>query len=131
LGSSLKWGGIALAAIAGLLLGFAIATSAYRYRLLRVPGPHGFIDRLNRDLQLTPDELHQIQLLLRDSHAKMDRLHEDFSRQHDQIIYQTHDAIRALLTPEQQHKFDRDFTHPPTGAGQHEYHEHEHHDHGD
>jgi Spy/CpxP family protein refolding chaperone len=125
LGSSLKWGGLALAAIAGLLLGFAIATSAYRYHLLRVPGPHGFIDRLDHDLNLTPDQLHQIETLLRDSHAKMDALHEDFRRQHAQIIYQTHDQIRALLTPEQQQKFDRDFSHPPTD----EPHEHQYHNH--
>jgi hypothetical protein len=56
LGNSLKWGGITLAVIAGLLLGFAITTTAYRYHLLRVPGRHGFVDRLNQDLQLTPDQ---------------------------------------------------------------------------
>jgi Spy/CpxP family protein refolding chaperone len=126
LGNSLKWGGITLAVIAGLLLGFAITTTAYRYHLLRVPGPHGFVDRLNKDLQLTPDQLHQIEVLMRDSHTKMDQLHDDFRRQHDQIIYQTHDQIRALLTTEQQQKFDRDFSHPPVGEGprEHQYHDH-------
>lgn len=127
MGNSLKWGGITLAVIAGLLLGFAITTTAYRYHLLRVPGRHGFVDRLNQDLQLTPDQLHQIEMLMRDSHTKMDQLHDDFRRQHDQLIYQTHDQIRAVLTPEQQQKFDRDFSHPPTGEGPHD---HEHHDHG-
>ena len=115
MGNSLKWGSVALAAIAGLLLGFALTTAAYRFHLIRVPGRHGFIDRLDYELKLTPEQLHQIEGLLRDSHAKMQKLHEDFQRQHDQIIYQTHDQIRAMLTAEQQQVFDRQFTHPPVG----------------
>ena len=127
MGNSLKWTGIALALAAGVLIGFALTTSAYRFRLLRVPGPHGFIERLDHDLKLTPDQLHQIETLVRDTHVKMDQLHEDFRRQHQQLIFQTHDQIRALLTPEQQEKFDREFSHPPGGRDR----DHEHHDHGD
>jgi Spy/CpxP family protein refolding chaperone len=123
LGNSLKWTGLTLAVIAGVLIGFALTTAAYRHRLLRVPGPHGFIERLDQDLKLTPDQLHQIEGLVRDTRVKMNKLHEDFRRQHQQLIFQTHDQIRALLTPEQQQKFDREFTHP----GGHDR-DHEHHD---
>jgi hypothetical protein len=115
LSNSLKWGTISIAAIAGLLIGFAITTSAYRYHLLRVPGRRDFVARLDRELKLTPDQLHQIETLMRDSRAKMQQLHADFNRQHDQIIYQTHDQIRALLTAEQQQLFDKEFSHPPVG----------------
>jgi Spy/CpxP family protein refolding chaperone len=125
LGNSLKWTGIALAVAAGVLVGFALSTFAYRHRLIRVPGPHGFVERLDYDLQLTPDQLHQVQTLMRDTHAKMDQLHEDFERQHQQLIFQTHDKIRELLTPEQQQKFDREFSHPPGDRDR----DHEHHDH--
>jgi ElaB/YqjD/DUF883 family membrane-anchored ribosome-binding protein len=124
LGNSLKWSGIALAVVAGLLIGFALSTVAYRDRLLGVPGPHGFIERLDHELKLSPDQLHQIETLLRDTRVKMDQLHTDFRRQHQQIIFQTHDQIRALLTPDQQQKFDREFT-PPIGR------DHEHHGHDD
>jgi ElaB/YqjD/DUF883 family membrane-anchored ribosome-binding protein len=115
LGNSLKWGTISIAAIAGLLIGFAITTSAYRYRFLRVPSRHDFVARLDHELKLSPDQLHQIENLMRDSRTKMQQLHDDFHRQHDQIIYQTHDQIRALLTSEQQQVFDREFSHPPVG----------------
>jgi Spy/CpxP family protein refolding chaperone len=121
LGNSLKWSGITLAVIAGVLLGFAVTNFAYRHRLLRVPMGHDFVDRLDHDLALTPDQRHQIQDLVRDTHVKMQQLHEDFSHQHEQLIFQTHDKIRAVLTPEQQVKFDREFT-PPIR------HDHEHHD---
>jgi hypothetical protein len=114
LGNSLKWSGIALSVVAGVLIGFAVTTIAYRHHLLGVPGARGFIERLDRQLQLSPDQLHQIQTLVRDTRLKMEKLHEDFRHQHDQLILQTHDQIRALLTPAQQQKFDRDFT-PPVG----------------
>jgi len=127
LGNSLKWTGIALSVAAGVLLGFALTTAAYRHRLLRVPAPHGFIERLDHELKLTPDQLHQIETLMRDKHGKMVQLHQDFSRQHDQLILQTHDQIRALLTPEQQQKFDREFAHPPVGRDR----DRGHHDHDD
>jgi hypothetical protein len=123
LGNSLKWGTISIAVIAGLLIGFAITTGAYRYHLLRVPGRHDFVARLDHELKLSPDQLHQIETLMRDSHSKMEQLHDDFDRQHDQIIYQTHDQIRALLTPEQQQIFDKEFSHPPVAHDR----EHDHH----
>ena len=128
MGNSLKWSGITLAVLAGVLIGFALTTFAYRHRMLRVPRPHSFIERLDHDLKLTPDQLHQIETLVRDKRAKMDQLHEDFRRQHQQLIFQTHDQIRALLTPEQQQKFDREFSH---FGGHGRDRDHEHHDHDD
>jgi hypothetical protein len=121
LGNSLKWTGITLSVVAGILIGFALSTAAYRHRLLGVPGPRGFVDRLDHDLRLSPEQLHQVETLMRGAHQKMDTLHEDFRRQHQQIIMQTHDQIRALLTPEQQQQFDLEFAHPPS-------HEHREHD---
>ena len=127
MGSSLKWSAITLAMLAGILIGFALTTVAYRHRILRVPGPHGFIERLNHELKLTPDQLHQVETLVRDKRVKMDQLHEDFRRQHQQLIFQAHDQIRALLTPEQQQIFDREFAH----MGHEHERDREHHDHGD
>jgi hypothetical protein len=118
----LKWGAITIAALAGLLIGFALTNFAYQHGMLRAPGAHRFVDRLSADLQLSPDQRHQVEDLVHDSRAKMDQLHQDFRRQHHDLIQQTHDKIRTLLTPEQQQKFDRDFSHPG------EHHEHHHDD---
>jgi hypothetical protein len=109
-----------VAAFAGLLIGFAATNLAYRNRILRPPGAHSFVDRLSADLQLSPDQHHQVEELVRESRAKMEQLHQDFDRQHHDLIVHTHDQIRTLLTPEQQQKFDRDFSHP----GEHREHQH-------
>jgi Spy/CpxP family protein refolding chaperone len=126
LGNSLKWTGIALAVLAGVLIGFALTTGAYRHRWLRLPGAHGFVERLDHELKLSPDQLRQIDSLVRDTRSKMDQLRSEYHRQHQQLIFQTHDQIRALLTPEQQQKFDREFT-PPVESDR----EREHRPHGD
>jgi len=125
LGNSLKWTAITIAVIAGVLIGFALTTFAYRHQILHVPGHRGFVERLNRDLNLSPQQLHQVEDLVRDTRNKMLALHQDFHSKHQALIMSTHDQIRALLTPEQQQKFDRDFTPPPEREP--EQYEHEHH----
>ncbi len=109
-----------MALIAGLLIGFAATTVAYRHRILMVPGPHTFLERLDRDLSLSPQQHHQIEDLIRETRSKMEKLHQDFRQQHQQLIMQAHDQIRAMLTPDQQLKFDHDFAHP--GDSEHEHH---------
>jgi len=113
LGNSLKWTAITIAVIAGLLIGFALTTFAYRHQILRVPAHRGFVDRLDRELNLTPEQLQKVQGLVRDTRSKMTELHQDFHAKHQALIMATHDQIRALLTPEQQQKFDADFPIPP------------------
>ena len=126
MGNSLKWTAITIAVIAGILLGFALTTFAYRHQILRVPGHRDFVERLNRDLNLTPDQLHKIEGLVSDTHNKMLALHQEFHEKHQALIMNTHDQIRALLTPDQQQTFDREFTPPPEHDP--EGYEHEHHD---
>lgn len=124
MGNSLRWTSTAIAVVAGLLIGFAATNFAYRHHIFAVPGSHSFLARLDRDLELSPQQRGQVVDLVNDTRAKMRQLEEDSYRQRYQLIMQTHDKIRALLTPEQQQKFDRDFGHP-------EEHEHGHHHHGD
>jgi ElaB/YqjD/DUF883 family membrane-anchored ribosome-binding protein len=109
-GNNLKWTSIATAAIAGLLIGFAVTTFAYRHRMLRVPGGHTFVDRLDRELKLSPDQHHQIEELLQGTRSKMSQLHEEYHQRRHQLIAQTHEQIRAVLNPEQQKIFDSDFS---------------------
>jgi hypothetical protein len=124
LANSLKWTAITIAVIAGLLIGFALTNFAYRHQILHVPFHRAFVDRLDRDLSLTPDQLRQVKDLVSDTHDKMMQLHQDFRTKHQALITGTHDKIRALLTAEQQQKFDADFPIPPE-------HEGGPHDHGD
>jgi len=121
----LKWTGLALAVLAGLLIGFAVTTFAYRHRILGVPGG-GLIERMDRELDLTPAERHQIIEMMHDTRLKVEQLREDSRRQRQALFRQLFDQIRGILSPEQQQKFDRDFSPPPEGSGE-DHHEH----HGD
>jgi len=99
-----------MAALAGLLIGFAVTTFAYRHRMLQVPGGHSFVDRLDRELKLSPDQHHQVEELLQSTREQMSQLHQDYHQKRHQLIADTHARIRAILTPEQQKIFDTDFS---------------------
>jgi len=100
-----------------LLIGFALSTLAYRYRYLRVPGG-GLIERMNRDLSLTPAQRDQVGDVLRDTRFKVMQARRDFDHQRHILFWQGLGQIRGVLTPDQQKIFDQEFTQP-------------HHDHGD
>ncbi len=119
----LKWTGLALAVTAGLLIGFALTTFAYRHRILRVPGG-GLVERMDRELDLTPAQHHQIIEMMHGTRLKVEQLYGDARRQRQDLFRQLFDQIRGILSPEQQQKFDRDFPPPEGPVGEH----HEHHD---
>ena len=108
-------------AVAGLVIGFAASSLAYRHRWLGVP--HGsFMERMQRELNLTPAERDQILAIVNETRSKMMALREDFERQRHETIMQARARVRALLMPEQQEKFDREFRPPPEhdeGPGMH------------
>lgn len=98
--------------VAGLVIGFAASSLAYRHRWLGVP--HGsFMERMQRELNLTPAERDQILAIVNETRSKMMTLREDFERQRHETIMQARARVRALLMPEQQEKFDREFRPPP------------------
>jgi Spy/CpxP family protein refolding chaperone len=84
---------------------------AYRYGLLRIPGERP-IQRMSRVLDLTPSQREQIGEAMEDAHAKIQQTRRDFQRQRRRIFLDTYIRIHALLTPEQQRKFDRLFVPP-------------------
>jgi Spy/CpxP family protein refolding chaperone len=84
-----------------------------------------YIDRLNRELNLTPDEQKQIDAILTTVQARFDAIHESVVPQYEDARKSGREQIRQLLTPDQQTKFD-DFlrrmdeehkNHPPGGPG--------------
>jgi Spy/CpxP family protein refolding chaperone len=94
-----------------LLIGFALSTMAYRYHYLRVPGS-GLIERMNRELQLTPAQRDRIGDILRDTRFKVMQARQDFEHRRHELFWQGLGEVRGVLSPEQQKIFDRDFTQP-------------------
>jgi len=89
---------------------------AYRYRYLRVPGS-GLIERMNLELNLTPAQRDQVGDILRDTRFKVMQARRGFDHQRHSLFWQGLGQIRAVLTPDQQKIFDRDFTKPPMHGG--------------
>jgi hypothetical protein len=110
------WFGLVVG-VSCLLIGFALSTVAYRYHYMHVPGV-GLIERMNRDLDLTPAQRDRVGDILRDTRFKVMAARRDFDHQRHDLFWQGLGQIRSMLTPDQQKIFDREFTQP-------------HHEHGD
>jgi Spy/CpxP family protein refolding chaperone len=111
-------------AVASLAIGFAASSLAYRYRWLGVPrGP--FIERMQQELKLTPEQRVQILQIVNETRSKVMALRDQFQHQRHEQMHQARARVRALLSPEQQEKFDREFRPPPEhdhdgGPGMHD-----------
>jgi len=111
-------------AIVCLAIGFAASSMAYRYRWLGVSrGP--FIERMQRELSLSPAQHDQILQIINETRSKVMALREEFEHQRREQMHQARSRVRALLTPEQQEKFDREFRPRPErdhdhGPGMHD-----------
>ena len=100
-----------LVGVSCLLIGFALSTLAYRYHYLRVPGGE-LMERMNRELNLTPAQRGRIGDILRDTRVKVMQARQDFDHRRHELFWDGLGQVRGVLTPEQQKIFDRDFTHP-------------------
>lgn len=114
------WFGL-IVGVSCILIGFALSTLAYRYHYLRAPGA-GLIERMNRELDLTPAQRDRIGDILRDTRFKVMQARQDYQHQRHDLFWQGLGQIRGVLTPEQQKIFDRDFTQP---WEHHRYHGHD------
>ncbi len=94
-----------------LLIGFALSTLAYRYHYLRVPGS-GLIERMNRELNLTPAQRDRSGDILRDTRFKVMQARQGFEHRRHDLFWNGLGEFRGVLTPEQQTIFDRDYTQP-------------------
>jgi hypothetical protein len=112
--------------VSGLLIGFAVSTLAYRYRVLRVPG-QSIVERMSRDLQLTPAQRDRVGDILRESRFKVREQQLAYQKQRHQVFWQALSQVREMLTPEQQKIFDREFSRPwMMHGGEHEHGDHDH-----
>jgi Spy/CpxP family protein refolding chaperone len=99
------------ALLAGLALGFAGTTTAYRMGWLHPPGG-GPMEKMSRELNLTPSQREQVGEVMEDTRARVGQLRRNFQRQRRRILLSAYIQIRGLLTPDQQTRFDRDFVPP-------------------
>jgi Spy/CpxP family protein refolding chaperone len=99
----------------GLLVG-AVGNHLWGERVWgrQEPGAHGnppsreqVVNDLTRELQLTPDQQKQLGPIIDDTRAQVRALYQPLDAQHDTIRHQGRERIRAILTPEQQPKFDQ------------------------
>ncbi len=102
---------IAAALLAGLVIGFAGSILAYRYGWLHFHGRY-LLQRMDRELRLTPAQHEQIEDVMEGTHKKMRELHLNFRDQRRRLMIDTYLKIRSLLTPGQQKTFDRRFVPP-------------------
>jgi Spy/CpxP family protein refolding chaperone len=102
---------IAAALLAGLAIGFAGSTIAYRYGWLHVHGRY-LLQRMDRELGLTPAQHEQIEDVMEGTHEKMRELRLNLRDQRRRLMVNTYLKIRTLLTPDQQKTFDSRFVPP-------------------
>lgn len=107
---------IALVGVSSLLIGFAGTNLAYRYHYLRPPGG-SIIERMGRDLELTPAQRDKVGDIMRDSRFKLIQARRDYEHQRHQLFWKALTEVRSVLTPDQQKKFDSEFSRPWAGHG--------------
>jgi Spy/CpxP family protein refolding chaperone len=64
------------------------------------------METLTREANLTPDQRQQLEAILTQLHGEYKALHEQSDAQIDQARQKGRNQIRAILTPEQQPKFE-------------------------
>jgi Spy/CpxP family protein refolding chaperone len=102
---------LVVALIAGVTIGFAGSTLAYRYKLLRVPGGN-MVERMSRSLSLSPSQREAIVEVMEDTRAEVMQLRRSMQRQRRRLMIGAYLKVRAILNPEQQKKFDYEFVPP-------------------
>jgi Spy/CpxP family protein refolding chaperone len=64
------------------------------------------VEQLTREANLTPDQRQQLEVILTQLHAEYKALHEQSDAQIDQARQKGRNQIRAILSPEQQPRFE-------------------------
>jgi Spy/CpxP family protein refolding chaperone len=102
---------IAAVLAAGLALGFAVSTFAYRSRLLELPGEN-LVERMNKALSLDPSQREQIAEVMEDTRAQVMDLRRKLQHQRRRLMIAAYLRVRSILNPNQQKKFDDEFVPP-------------------
>lgn len=83
----------------------------------RGPGPGPLIDRLDRELQLTPDQKTRVQAIFEERRGRLEAVQREVMARAEEERRELQQEIRKVLTPEQQARFDRWIAEQPRGRG--------------
>lgn len=70
------------------------------------PSRNQVINDLNHQLELTPDQQKQLGSIIDDTRTRWDALYAPLESDHEKIRLEGRQRIRAILTPDQQKKYD-------------------------
>lgn len=99
---------IAIALLAGAVVGFGGSTVSYRHRWFRPPGERPF-DRMGRALALSDVQRGQVRAVLEETKRELSQARVAFETTQRRLMLTAYLRTRALLDPDQQIKFDRKF----------------------
>ena len=106
----LAWKHVIVAFIVGVMVGIVGARGCVRFMVHRHWRSGQFqarmLQRFSSKLQLTPDQRTHVAAILDQKRQKIDALRAEIQPKFQEIRTSTAAEIRALLTPEQQQKFD-------------------------
>jgi len=95
--------------LSGILVG-AVGMLAYAWyggHWRRGPDKRHAIHRLKQELQLSEQQVKQVNEILDEFGRRFGELREQLRPQFDALREESHARVRALLTPEQQQKYDQ------------------------
>ena len=98
-----------LGAALGGVLGYLTAhhsTSAANQPLSEPERRARRLEQMTRELSLTPAQSQQLDGILKERHAESKTIHDQTDLQIEQVRKKGRDQVRAILTPEQQPKFE-------------------------
>ncbi|MBI4347857.1 MAG: hypothetical protein HY553_13455 [Elusimicrobia bacterium] len=95
------WKAVAGALVAGILIG-AAAQRAFPPK----PPKGRMVAHITRKLKLSPEQKQLLQRIVEAKRRRMDALHEENKPKVQAVRESAREEIRAILTPEQQRRFD-------------------------
>lgn len=69
------------------------------------------VDRLSSELQLDAAQTEQVRTIMKQRRDRLEQVHREARDRFEKEQRELHDAIRAILRPDQQQKFDRFLEH--------------------
>ena len=97
---------------ASIFLGFALGMTAASvmhgrgFPFLPPPPPGVFLRHFARDFNLSAEQQQAAKLIFEEQRKKAEVAHSEIFPRFEKLRHETRDRVRALLTPEQQAKFD-------------------------
>lgn len=102
------WKAVLWALVAGILLGVAVTRVVHSRRGFSPERRHGrMAEMMGRKLKLSPEQKEKLREILKAKREKMRAMRSEMEPKLDELRQSTRLEIRAILTPEQQEKFDR------------------------